>query len=66
MGKFYFYKMEKKLCGGAVCVCFTENNIQSELFDFCIYYAGLLFEVHPIAKVCFYRCKNLQMSILFK
>lgn len=47
-------------------MCFTENNIQSELFDFRIYYAGLLFEVHPIAKVCFYRCKNLQMSILFK
>lgn len=21
MGKFYFHKIEKKLCGGAVCVC---------------------------------------------
>lgn len=63
MGRFYFLKMEKKLC---VCVCVTENNIQGELFDFHIYYAGLLFEVHPIAKVYLYRCKDLQMSILFK
>lgn len=46
-----------------VCVCVIENNIQGELFDFRIYCAGLLFEVHPIAKVCFYRCKDLQMSI---
>lgn len=49
-----------------MCVCLTENNIQGELFDFRVYYAGLLFEVHLVAKACFYRCKDLQMSILFK